>query len=172
MSDIVVIRPYKPGDEIGMVEARLASIRTNAAKDYTPEQIVAWTSKVQPDDFVKARQKDGEHFWVLDDNGRIGGFASWLHGKIQAFYMHPDYTGRKHLGRYTSKLFKATENDMLAQTHTDACEIEGTLTARKFYERMGFQVTGTGIHKMDDGTVTDVLRFRKDYSHEQIIIGK
>lgn len=156
------IRPYQSGDEIGMAEAHRQSIYQIACKDYTSQQLEGWTSRISPDKYLDSMQTKGETFWVLDDGGTIGGFAGWVPGRMYGFYMHPDYAG-KGLGR---RLFEAAERDMRAHAPTPTCEIDGTLTARPFYEKMGFEFVECAVHTFNNGIQLDIVKMRKTYQPE------
>lgn len=168
MSNIIV-RPFLIGDEVGIVEARTASIMVNAARDYSEAHRQELTMHDNPTKYVESHKKGEESIWVLEDKGRIAGFGSWKSNHILMFYMHPDYTGKEHQGKYTQMLFQAIESDMIAKSNPSFCEIEGTLTAQKFYERMGFQVQRNGTHTMKNGLVIDVVYMNKVYKPEQDI---
>ncbi|MCP5404813.1 MAG: GNAT family N-acetyltransferase [Pseudomonadaceae bacterium] len=157
-----IIRRYQPGDEVGIAEAHRESIRRIVAKDYAPQQIDVWAGRIAPEKYVDSMQTKGETFWVLDDNGTIGGFAGWVPGCMYGFYMHPDYAG-KGLAR---RLFEAAEKDMMEHTPSNTCDIDATITARPFYERMGFEVVEQAKHTFGNGTVIDIFKMRKTYQPE------
>src|SRR5664279_5571619 len=119
----VTVRLYHPGDEIGICEAHRLSLERIVSKDYTPQEIAVWVQRSAPQRYIDA-VKEGERFLVLDDDGRIGGFAGWIPERIRGFYLHPDYAGRG-LGKL---LFQATEKDMRANVPSNICHIESTIT--------------------------------------------
>ena len=159
---LIVIRPFQLGDEQGIMEAHVASIQKIASRDYTPEQIEAWSGNRNVNMYLEARET-GEQYWVIDDNGRIGGFAGWVPGRIRGFYMHPDYAERG-LGR---KLFEAAEHDMLTRSEVTICEIDGTLTAKPFYQRMGFSVVEETMYKFPSGVEVPIVKMVKHYQRQQ-----
>lgn len=156
------IRPYQPGDETGIAEAHRQSIYRIACRDYTPQQLEGWAGRISPEKYVDSMHTKGETFWVIDDNGTIAGFAGYLPGRMYGFYIHPDYAGRG-LGR---QLFAAAENDMRTRAPTSHCEIDATLTARPFYEKMGFEVVEPALHTFANGVQLEIVKMRKTYQPE------
>lgn len=162
---VVSVRQYQPGDEVAIAEVHRASILGTAARDYSAEQVAAWMQNIRPQRYTEARD-NGNHFWVLEDEGRVVGFSDWTPGRIEGFYVHPDYVGSNHDGKYTGMLFKAVEDDMLANSDTKLCKITGTLTARRFYERMGFHVVAESEHTFRSGGTIAIVEMEKDYQRE------
>jgi GNAT superfamily N-acetyltransferase len=143
----IVIRPYEPGDEVGIAYAHQRSILEICVKDYNHKQVAVWSKPCEnPQRYVKSIENNGERFWVLDDAGTIAGFAGWHSDGIQGFYMHPDYAG-KGLAR---RLFSAIEQEFWQLSGVDICRITSTKTARPFYEKMGFQVILPYVHTLND----------------------
>lgn len=143
----MIVRPYKAGDEVGIAAAHRRSILEICIKDYTPEQVAPWAKGTEdPQRYIRSMENNNERFWVVDDNGTIGGFAGWYGNEIRGFYMHPDYIN-KGVGR---KLFQAVENDFWSESGCDMCVIHSTITARPFYEKMGFVALKDYTHRFSD----------------------
>ena len=159
MSELI-IRPFQLGDESGICDAHIASIKELCSKDYPSKAIEIWSNR-GPDKYLDSIERYGEKFWVAEIDNEIIGFAGWVQNCMRGFYMHPKVT-RKGYGR---KLFQAAEQDMLKNSDTEYCEITSTITAKPFYEAMGFKVIEPSKHTLNDGATTlDVWKMRKDYS--------
>ena len=157
----VVIRPYQLGDEYGICEAHKLSIQKICSQDYASDIIKVW-SAVTPDGYITSMKKRGEKFWVIDDNAKIAGFSGWIPESIEGFYIHPNDVG-KGLGRM---LFEVTEKDMLENSRTSTCEISSSLTAKSFYEKMGFKPIKKYIDTLCRNGAEikmDAWQMRKDY---------
>ncbi len=148
----IEIRPFQPGDENGICTAHTCAIREICRKHYTSAQIDSWTARISPAMYLNSIATNGERFWVIDDAGQIGGFAGWYGANIQGFYLHPDYTGQG----LASRLFQAVENEFWTKSGHDTCAIESTLTAKPFYEKMGFTPRSAAVHHLRDGTALDI----------------
>jgi GNAT superfamily N-acetyltransferase len=109
--------------------------------------------------YLESIAKNGERFWVLDAGGVIGGFGGWYGDEIKGFYMHPDYTGRG----WGQKLFEATENDYRRHSGFNYCSIMSTVTAKPFYERMGFQIVELVDHPFRGGVKAKAWKMIKHY---------
>ncbi len=154
---MAVIRPFQLGDEHGIAVAHARSIKEICAKDYNPQQIAAWTARIAPAIYLDSITKYGERFWVIDDSGTIGGFAGWRGQNIMGFYVHPEFAGRG-LAR---QLFHAIEAEFWAQSGSTLCQIESTLTAKSFYEKMGFAPIRPDTHRFPNGVVVDIWHMHK-----------
>lgn len=144
----IVIRPYQSGDELGMAFAHSQSILQLCSRDYPAEAIIKWAVKI-PEKYAKKSQK-GESFWLAEVNGVIAGLAGWQDEELKVFYLHPDYVGQG-LGR---RLFQALEQDYLTKTGATEWQLESTITAKPFYEAMGFKTIAPATHTFADETTT------------------
>jgi putative acetyltransferase len=153
----VEIRPFKNGDEAGMCIAHERAIKEICSRDYTPAQIAAWTANMVPERYLRLIADHGERFWVIDDSGTIGGFAGWHANHIWFFFIHPEYAG-KGLAR---KLLHAIESDYWAESGESNCLIDSTITAKPFYERMGYSAVKPAVKKLADGTAIDIWHMQK-----------
>jgi putative acetyltransferase len=154
----VRIRPYQAGDEVGIAEAHRQSIAVLCKNDYSPEQLADWgCERIKPERYVKSMQENGERFFVLDDSGTIGGFAGWFGTEIQGFYMHPTYAGQG----WGSQLFDVAEADFWQNTLHPTCTIISTITAKPFYEKMGYKVVSPYVRTFRSGVSLDCWKMEK-----------
>lgn len=127
------IRPYRPDDLDSVIDVFLRAIRETASKDYTPAQIDAW-ARVDRDSW-SVRRAD-RPTWVADIGGVVAGFSDLeVDGHIDMMFVHPDFGGRG----VATALIEAVE------VHARASGLVGlysevSITARPFFERMGFVV--------------------------------
>jgi len=154
----LIIRRFRRGDETGICMAHVRSVREICSHDYSPQQIESWIGKRKPQDYLQTIAK-GERFWVLDDHGTIAGFSGWRGKSIRGFYMHPEYAGCG-LGR---RLFKTVEKDFRRYSGYKTCSIESSLTARLFYQRMGFKAVRRSKHAFRNGSRAGVWEMIKHY---------
>jgi putative acetyltransferase len=155
----VIIRPYQPGDEVGIAETHRQSIAVLCKNDYTPAQLADWGgARIVPERYVKSMNENHERFFVLDDAGNIGGFAGWYGEEIQGLYIHPDYAGRG----WGRQLFGVAESDYWQSTEHPTCTIISTITAKVFYERMGYKVISPYIRTFRSGVSLDCWKMQKE----------
>jgi putative acetyltransferase len=156
----MIIRPYQSGDEVGMAEAHRQSIHLLCSKDYSSEQINDWGGeRIKPEKYTQSIKENGEMFFILDDVGTVGGFAGWFDEEIYGFYIHPNYAG-KGWGR---KLFEVIQNDYWQNTTHPTCTIISTITARPFYEKMGYKVFQPCTRELrSTGMKLDCWKMRKE----------
>ncbi len=155
-----IIRPYKTGDELGMAFAHSQSILKLCSKDYPAEVIVVWACK-KPEIYRRNAESGDENFFVIEDSGSIVGIGGWSKNNISVCYLHPEVTGQG-LAR---KLYQAVEDDYRTRTGNTYVNVESTLTAKGFYEKMGFVPQKAMKHTFNDGvTVLDCWDMRKDFA--------
>jgi GNAT superfamily N-acetyltransferase len=128
------IREYQPQDAGQMAQLIYDTVHTVNRRDYSLEQIHAWMPKVPSKEVWVARYLTRIAF-VADDQGTIAGFAELEpNGHIDCFYCHHSYQ-RQGVGR---QLYQRLEEE--AKTlHLERLFVEASITARSFFERMGFQ---------------------------------
>ncbi len=84
-----------PSDAPALARVFHQSVRQIGSKEYTAEQITAWSpAPVAPESFLK-RVSDGRDVFVaLDDEGQPCGFIELeANGHIDCFYCRPDVVG-------------------------------------------------------------------------------
>lgn len=105
------------------------------ARDYTPEQIVAWAPRVYTNTFWQRRFRSYRVF-VADDGGVIIGFAELTRmGEIDCFYVHHAHQ-RRGVG---AALMTRIESEARGLGRTRLLA-DVSLTAEPFFRRMGFMV--------------------------------
>ncbi len=107
---------------------------------YTPEKVI--------------RNAETGHTYVLEEDGAILGTGTILateqagESEIVAAFLAPETIGRG-LGR---KLFEALESDILF-TGAERVWLTSSITALKFYEKMGYTYEGGFCHKNEDDLI-------------------
>jgi GNAT superfamily N-acetyltransferase len=163
---MVVIRPYKRGDEKGMCEAHITAVRGICNKDYSSLQINLWLEGRAPAEYVAFKRQQKERFWVAEDAGRIVGFGGWHGTEIGHLYMCPDYAGKG----YGRKLYEVIERDYFARSGNPVCRITSTITAKSFYEHMGAKPVSLGLQTLHDGkTVVSAWHMQKPMPQSMVV---
>lgn len=143
------IRPARPGDENGIHESHMRSIREICVKDHGEDEIRGWGNRPLGDRWTTAI-KNG-FVWVVEAEGEIHG-----HGYIRIFkdgadtraHIHGLYVTPEVLGHgFGMKLAQL----MLQTAHREGAgliTLESTLTAHCFYQKLGFKDTG-GVQRRE-----------------------
>lgn len=135
----VIIRKATIEDKEQVNDAHVRSIREVCSKDYEPHQIEAWSSVIY-DQEIWDKNVTNDIFYVLEKAGRVEGMIHGrVHdnsiGEIMGLYFTPEIIGQG----YGRKAFEIVM-DEIKQTKPEKVVISGTVTARPFYEAMGFSV--------------------------------
>lgn len=129
------IREYQPADSDALAALFFRTIRTVNLGDYTQEQVEAW-APVDRDLKAWAERFRGRHTFVAEVDNALAGFAELdPNGYIDRFYVSADFVGRG-VGK---ELFREIERQALCLGLT-RLHLEGSITARPFFERCGFRV--------------------------------
>ena len=140
---IPFIRPAKPGDEKGIHEAHMRSIREICVKDHGKEEIRGWGNRPLGDRWITQIQEG--FVWVVENHGAIQGF-SYIRifenqGEMKAF-IHGLYLTPEVLKfGFGAKLMKLML-DKAQEAGVKEVTLTSTITAHDFYRRMGFVDSG------------------------------
>lgn len=135
------IRRARKEDATGIIGAHRRSIREVCSRDYTPEQIAAWSGR----DFQEVRwheTMDRDIVWVVADaSDNIYGFGHLKliteSAELMGLYFVPEAIGRG-FGKKMIELMRK-ECDL---KKIKTISLTGTKTAKKFYEVAGFAQVG------------------------------
>ncbi|BDZ48345.1 acyltransferase [Frondihabitans sucicola] len=129
------LRPYVPADAEPTLDVFRRAIRETAARDYSPEQIAAWSSD-DSDRREWAARRAAADTVVAVDEGRVVAFidVDGL-GYIDMLFVDPAFGGR---GIAAALLEVVTEAASTAGA--ESLTTHASLTARGFFERAGFVV--------------------------------
>ena len=131
----MILRPYRASDAGGTLDVFLRAIRTTASRDYTPEQVAAWASE-DIDVVAWGDRRLAARTQVAELDGMVVGFTDVDdEGYVDMLFVDPA-VGRR--GVATALLTWVVETAQAA----GATELttHASLTARPFFERVGFEV--------------------------------
>ena len=127
------LRDYREADLEEIGELFRNSIRNLCQKDYSPAQRQAWISGFDPEKWSRTLR---EHQTVVAEFGqRIVGFADLDGNLLDRLYVHGHFT-RRGVGRALTERIL----ELARQSGETSLRTETSLTARPFFERMGFCV--------------------------------
>lgn len=124
------LRRYKNEDLKELITLFKETVHTVNAKDYSPEEIKAWTfSKT---DFSEWEQSLSEHYsFVAVENGVIVGFGDISpEGYLDRLFVHKNFQNRGIGTTLCNQLEKQVNGPIV--THA-------SITAKNFFEKRGYQ---------------------------------
>lgn len=132
---MIKIRRFAVEDAAQIARLFHETIREINRRDYSPQQVSAWA----PDDldFRNWATVCANRFtYVADAEGVIAGFGELEPtGHIDCFYCHKNYQGCG-VGRQIYQAIEAQARKLALET----LWVESSITAKPFFERMGFAV--------------------------------
>jgi ADP-ribose pyrophosphatase YjhB (NUDIX family) len=139
----ITVRVAVPGEEAAIHHAHLRSIKEICVKDHGFDEIKGWGNRPLGDRWI-AQIRTG-YVWVVEFQGKIHGvghirmFESDGEKKcyLHALYLTPNVIGQS-VGRVLAKLMIEAATGLQAKTMI----LDSTITAKGFYEHLGFAVCG------------------------------
>jgi len=131
MASGIVIREYRSSDLDKLIEVFIQAIRLTASRDYSEAQIAAW-AQADRDVWQEKRSSRPTFVAILEDE--VAGFADLEpDGHLDMMYVHPRFQGRGAASALVAEVKSRAVLAGLRAVHTEA-----SLTARPFFESMGF----------------------------------
>jgi putative acetyltransferase len=127
------LRPYQTGDAVALLALFRDTIRRVNVRDYTPEQVAAWSSD-EIDAAQWASRFTGRFVVVAEESQQAVGFAELeASGHIDRLYVSADHQ-RCGVGRslLTALVAEAQRLGIIRLF------VEASITARAFFEAQGF----------------------------------
>lgn len=129
------IRPWRPTDLEAIAELYYNTVRHVNARDYSARQIEAWAPEVESIAYWRKRFETREAYVAVED-GEVAGFAELGgHGHVDCLYVHHHRQGRGIGRALLQHLELHARGHSVPQLHTEV-----SVTAKPFFERMGFQL--------------------------------
>ncbi|MBT4761178.1 MAG: GNAT family N-acetyltransferase [Bdellovibrionaceae bacterium] len=134
-----IIRVAKPGDEAGIHDAHMRSIREVCVKDHGPEEIKGWGNRELGDRWIEPIKE--HHVWILQKNGVIEGYAFMRiyenednkHSHIHGLYLTPTV-----LGQGFGKILMEMMLEKAKISKVSVIRLFSSITAHEFYKSFGF----------------------------------
>ncbi len=134
-----------------------ASILELCAAHYSAVELSLWTDALRPDKYTALLA--GREFLVTEEDGQILGFGVLDLGQslINATYVSPKAV-RRGVGR---RLVEAMEQ-LAKQGGVSRLQLNSTLNAVPFYERLGYVQRGASSNRLPTGTELPCVVMTKD----------
>jgi putative acetyltransferase len=138
-----VIRKARPGDEPGIHEAHMRSIREVCVKDHGEDEVRGWGNRPLGNRWIEPI-KEG-HVWVIEYHNEIHG-VGYIRiyaengdqmGYIYALYITPDVIGQGLGQKLMNLMLDAARTEKVR-----AITLDSSLTAHDFYKKNGFKDSG------------------------------
>jgi len=156
---MVTVREATPADRARIRECHVAAIRARGPDAYDERQVAAWAAKGDPAEDYPV-EADGHYYVVaeLPTDGEaerdVVGFGHLVptESEIRAVYVHPDADGRG-VGTAILDALEARARDL----RLDDLSLSASLNAVGFYERAGYETTGSETYStVHDGETVDL----------------
>ncbi|KZL48947.1 acetyltransferase [Nodularia spumigena CENA596] len=127
------VRRYEIGDTEAIMQLFYDTIHEVNIRDYTKEQVDAWTS-VNMDVEVWMSSLKSKLTYVVEEDSKIVGFGELeTNGHIDRFYCHKDFQGQG-VGTKILEQIELTAKSL----EIKKLFVEASITAKPFFERKNF----------------------------------
>jgi dipeptidase E len=158
-----IIRRASLRDCEAIHHVHMASIQQICSKDYSAEEVQAWGHR-DYDPKQRAADIANDAVWVVELEGKIEGFGHLRitnqRGEAQG-YLAGLYFTSKVTGHGFGKAIVEMMVEKLKNEKVKILQLESTLTAQSFYEKLGFQQKGGGCTSLVRGVPIRCLRMEK-----------
>jgi putative acetyltransferase len=132
----MLIRPFNPADAGSLAALFHASVRQAGLRDYSPEQVEAWSPTTPDPKSYLRRAEDRRVFVATGDDGEPIGYCDLeSDGHIDHLYCHPDLVGTGVGSALYASIEAAAREAGITVLFVEASE-----AARWLFERRGFRV--------------------------------
>jgi len=159
----ISVRRAKTEDAEQICQVHITSVRELCKSDYTPEQIEAWVSKLNPEGHRQAIENLTKVMFVAETEGRIAGFSELFESEVNAVYVHPNYS-RQGVGKL---LLNLLEKEAIAQ-QINELQLSASTNAKPFYQACGYQVIEYSFHILHSGLKIPCVRMEKNLIQNSI----
>lgn len=152
----MIVRKARQPDLKRVAAMHAGSIARFCRDHYTPAQIDAWTSVLNPAIYESAITD--KHFIVACDKDAILGLGimDLAAREISAVYVAPEHAGQGVGSRILSELEETARQQALPQL-----TVFSTLNAQQFYLKNGYLAHGPAIHPLPDGLELECIEMCK-----------
>lgn len=147
---MVHIRPYHASDAQTVSEIIRTTMRISNAADYPIERLQPLIDYFSPEKVEQINQE--RTCLVAEEDGRLVGTAALDGNELVTFFVWPDCQGRGVGATLLTRLEAIARVEGREELRADS-----SLTATAFYERHGYQRTGSVL----DGTAGPQISLRK-----------
>ena len=151
---MIQLRPYSPNDFEEIYQLLYETVHRINCKDYTLNQVDAWAPKEPPQSLVGGFDKNFTRVAILEDRS-VGFIELTPVGFVKGLYTHHAQQG-SGVGRLLMEAaIQEGKKRGLRELH-----VESSLTARFFYEKMGFIAVEEKIKQLRGESVPIILMTR------------
>ncbi|WP_170346173.1 GNAT family N-acetyltransferase [Ruegeria atlantica] len=142
----IALRPATVFDVFDVSRVLIRSITQLCVADHNndPDYLQRWTANKDPAT-IRGWFNPGSQIWLAEREGQVAAVGGLIEtGKITLLYVDPDHVG----SGVGAALLNRLERQLAACGCSEA-RLDGTRTAREFYLRHGWQVTGQCSDRQD-----------------------
>lgn len=150
----MIVRAFQPSDARQVFELHRDTTRAINGRDYSPEQLDAWTLGASAERWAASLGKT--YSCVAVEGDRVLGFGDVTHeGVVRRLYVDKNSQGRGIGKQLLSKL-----EEVAREKGLQVLTLDSTISAHGFYQAQGYQDVGEGTTSIN-GVEFKVFSMRK-----------
>jgi putative acetyltransferase len=144
------IRPFTPDDLRPLVTLFTETVHRINSRDYTPEQLAVWAPLTHDWPRWQNRFK-GLHTLIAEQDGKILGFTAFTgQGYVDFLFVH-----HEHQRQGVAQALLTEAESQLRALGVQRATAHASVTARRFFEAMGYVVLEQRWFEKDGVTLTN-----------------
>jgi GNAT superfamily N-acetyltransferase len=147
-----MIRRYKEGEHVAIHDIFVRSIQELTTNEYTEQERRAWSEKCDDVDWWQTRCQHKQPFVYIIDEEPVGFIELDPDGHIDCAYVSPDHARKGVMSALMNAVKQEAQHLGLTQLYAEVSH-----TARPFFARHGFIVTGPNLVTVDHLVLTNWL---------------
>lgn len=156
----IVVRDAHERDTLSVIRVHFDSVHYVASKDYPIEILDEWSPPVSEERIKKFLSNGADVKLVAELNGDIVGFGELLTKKNQ---LGAVYVSSSAIGQGIGRTIVMCLEEIAKQKGVPFLQMESSVTASPFYQKIGYQVLAHGVHVLDSGQTMSCVKMRKDF---------
>lgn len=155
-----MIRDAQKEDALSVIQVHYDSVHNVASQDYPVEILDEWSPSVSEQGAEKFLNNGADVKLVAEREGKIVGFGELLTDKNQ---LGAVYVASCAVGQGVGKAIMTCLEDIARQKNVPYLQMESSITAFPFYQKLGYVVLEHGTHRLRNGLEMACVKMRKDF---------
>jgi putative acetyltransferase len=156
----IFIRYVREDDALSVIQVHYDSVHHVASKDYPIEILDEWSPPISEERIAKFLNNGADVKLVAERDGHIIGFGELLTDKNQ---LGAVYVASSAVGQGVGKAIMTCLHELAVQKNVPYLEMESSVTAFPFYQKLGYIVLKHGTHRLSNGLKMACVSMRKDF---------
>ncbi len=154
----ICIREAQKGDALSVIKVHYDSVHHVASKDYSSEILDEWSPPVSEERIQKFLNNGADVKLVAEIDGDVVGFGELFTYQNQ---LGAVYVASRAVGQGVGRALIECLEDKAKQMNVPYLQMESSITAFPFYQKLGYVVVSHGTHPLRDDLQMACVKMHK-----------